>query len=73
MAIICVRQEISCSPAEEFSNSEPEQVRCFVERLGETRVPVANPQGELACHPDAMRFLPLVDVQVDSGHVKLSR
>jgi len=41
MAII--RQEISFPPAEEFSNSELEQVRCFVERLGETRVPVATP------------------------------
>ena len=35
-----------------------EQVKYFVNRLLETKVPVVTPPGGLACHLDAMKFLP---------------
>jgi len=35
-----------------------EQVKYFVNRLVETGVPVVTPPGGLACHLDAMKFLP---------------
>ncbi len=35
-----------------------EQVKYFVNRLVETGIPVVTPPGGLACHLDAMRFLP---------------
>ena len=37
-----------------------EQVRYFVNRLVDTGVPVVTPPGGLACHLDAMKFLPHV-------------
>jgi tryptophanase len=37
-----------------------EQVKYFVNRLVETGVPVVTPPGGLACHLDAMKFLPHV-------------
>jgi len=35
-----------------------EQIKYFVERLLETKIPVVTPPGGLACHLDAMKFLP---------------
>jgi len=35
-----------------------EQIKYFVERLVETGIPVVTPPGGLACHIDAMKFLP---------------
>jgi len=35
-----------------------EQIKYFVERLAETGIPVVTPPGGLACHIDAMKFLP---------------
>lgn len=35
-----------------------EQIKYFVKRLVETRIPVVTPPGGLACHLDAMKFLP---------------
>ncbi|MGB8951507.1 MAG: tryptophanase [Candidatus Aminicenantales bacterium] len=35
-----------------------EQIKYFVERLQETKIPVVTPPGGLACHLDAMKFLP---------------
>ena len=35
-----------------------EQVKYFVNRLVESKVPVVTPPGGLACHLDAMKFLP---------------
>jgi tryptophanase len=35
-----------------------EQIKYFVNRLLETKVPVVTPPGGLACHLDAMKFLP---------------
>ena len=35
-----------------------EQVKYFVNRLVETKIPVVTPPGGLACHLDAMKFLP---------------
>jgi tyrosine phenol-lyase len=35
-----------------------EQVKYFVGRLAETGIPVVTPPGGLACHLDAMKFLP---------------
>jgi tyrosine phenol-lyase len=35
-----------------------EQIKYFVNRLGETGIPVVTPPGGLACHLDAMKFLP---------------
>jgi tryptophanase len=40
-----------------------EQVKYFVNRLVETGVPVVTPPGGLACHLDAMKFLPHVPQQ----------
>jgi tryptophanase len=37
-----------------------EQVKYFVNRLAETEIPVVTPPGGLACHLDAMKFLPHV-------------
>jgi len=37
-----------------------EQIKYFVKRLVETGIPVVTPAGGLACHLDAMRFLPHV-------------
>jgi len=37
-----------------------EQIKYFVNRLLETRIPVVTPPGGLACHLDAMKFLPQV-------------
>jgi len=37
-----------------------EQIKYFVNRLAETGVPVVTPPGGLACHLDAMKFLPHV-------------
>ncbi|MDH5747224.1 MAG: tryptophanase [Candidatus Bathyarchaeota archaeon] len=35
-----------------------EQIKYFIKRLVETRIPVVTPPGGLACHLDAMKFLP---------------
>jgi tryptophanase len=35
-----------------------EQIKYFVNRLLETKIPVVTPPGGLACHLDAMKFLP---------------
>jgi len=35
-----------------------EQIKYFVNRLSETRIPVVTPPGGLACHLDAQKFLP---------------
>ena len=35
-----------------------EQIKYFVDRLKETKIPVVTPPGGLACHLDAKRFLP---------------
>jgi len=35
-----------------------EQIKYFVKRLLETGIPVVTPPGGLACHLDAMKFLP---------------
>ncbi len=35
-----------------------EQIKYFVERLLETKIPVVTPPGGLACHIDAMKFVP---------------
>ena len=40
-----------------------EQVKYFVNRLAETGVPVVTPPGGLACHLDAMKFLPHIPQQ----------
>jgi tryptophanase len=37
-----------------------EQIKYFVNRLIETKIPVVTPPGGLACHLDAMKFLPHV-------------
>ena len=37
-----------------------EQIKYFVNRLVETSIPVVTPPGGLACHLDAMKFLPHV-------------
>ena len=37
-----------------------EQIKYFVNRLTETKIPVVTPPGGLACHLDATRFLPHV-------------
>jgi len=37
-----------------------EQIKYFVNRLADTGVPVVTPPGGLACHLDAMKFLPHV-------------
>lgn len=37
-----------------------EQIKYFIKRLVETRIPVVTPSGGLACHLDAMKFLPHV-------------
>ncbi len=44
----------------EVAGASAEFVKYFVERLGEKGVPVVTPPGGLACHVDAMRFLPHV-------------
>ena len=36
----------------------PEQVKCFVARCVEEKIPVVTPAGGLACHVDAKKFLP---------------
>jgi len=40
-----------------------EQVKYFVNRLVETGIPVVTPPGGLACHLDAMKFLPHIPQQ----------
>jgi len=35
-----------------------EQIKYFINRLSETGIPVVTPPGGLACHLDAMKFLP---------------
>ena len=40
-----------------------EQIKYFVKRLKETEIPVVTPPGGLACHLDAMRFLPHIPQQ----------
>jgi tyrosine phenol-lyase len=40
-----------------------EQIKYFVNRLVETGIPVVTPPGGLACHLDAMKFLPHVPQQ----------
>lgn len=42
------------------AGSSVEQVKYFVGKLVETGIPVVTPPGGLACHLDAMRFLPNV-------------
>jgi tryptophanase len=37
-----------------------EQIKYFIKRLVETGIPVVTPSGGLACHLDAMKFLPHV-------------
>ena len=37
-----------------------EQIKYFVGRLTETGIPVVTPPGGLACHLDAMKFLPQI-------------
>ena len=37
-----------------------EQIKYFVSKLVEARIPVVTPPGGLACHLDAMKFLPHV-------------
>jgi tryptophanase len=37
-----------------------EQIKYFVNKLAETKIPVVTPPGGLACHLDAMKFLPHV-------------
>nr|MDO8134817.1 tryptophanase [Candidatus Njordarchaeum guaymaensis] len=37
-----------------------EQIKYFVNKLAETGIPVVTPPGGLACHLDAMKFLPQV-------------
>ena len=37
-----------------------EQIKYFVNRLLETKIPVVTPPGGIACHLDAMKFLPNV-------------
>lgn len=44
----------------EVAGSTVEQIRYFVNQLVETGVPVVTPPGGLACHMDAMKFLPHV-------------
>ncbi len=51
-----VREMVETSVA----GSSAEFIRYFVERLIESGVPVVTPAGGLACHVDAMRFLPHV-------------
>jgi tryptophanase len=40
-----------------------EQIKYFVNRLAETGIPVVTPPGGLACHLDAMKFLPHIPQQ----------
>lgn len=42
------------------AGSAVEQVKYFVNRLIETKIPVVTPPGGLACHLDAIKFLPHV-------------
>lgn len=42
------------------AGSSVEQIKYFVGKLVETGIPVVTPPGGLACHLDAMRFLPNV-------------
>jgi tryptophanase len=42
------------------AGSVVEQIKYFVKRLTETGIPVVTPAGGLACHLDAMKFLPHV-------------
>ncbi|KPL17407.1 MAG: tryptophanase [candidate division Zixibacteria bacterium SM23_81] len=42
------------------AGSAAEQVKYFAERLIERKIPVVTPSGGLACHVDAMMFLPHV-------------
>ncbi len=44
--------------AEDVAGSSVEQIRYFAERLIEKGVPIVTPPGGLACHVDAMRFVP---------------
>jgi tryptophanase len=37
-----------------------EQIKYFVNRLSETKIPVVTPPGGLACHLDAKKFLPQI-------------
>jgi tryptophanase len=52
------------------AGSSVEFIRYFVERLVEKGVPVVTPPGGLACHVDAMRFVPHVpQLQYPAGAV----
>lgn len=45
-----------------------EQIKYFVKRLSETGIPVVTPPGGLACHLDAMKFLPhILQLQYPAG------
>jgi tryptophanase len=45
---------------EDLAGCAVEQIKYFVNRLKETGIPVVTPPGGLACHLDAMKFLPHV-------------
>jgi tyrosine phenol-lyase len=42
----------------DVAGSSIEQIKYFVNKLAETGIPVVTPPGGLACHLDAMKFLP---------------
>jgi len=44
----------------EMAGCSIEQIKYFVEKLQEAKIPVVTPPGGLACHLDAMKFLPHV-------------
>lgn len=44
--------------APDLAGCAVEQIKYFVKRLVETGIPVVTPPGGLACHLDAMKFLP---------------
>ncbi|KPL03330.1 MAG: tryptophanase [candidate division Zixibacteria bacterium SM1_73] len=47
----------------EVAGCSIQQIDYFVNRLRETKIPVVTPPGGLACHIDAMKFLPHVPQQ----------
>ena len=44
----------------DVAGSSVEQIKYFINRLEETEIPVVTPPGGLACHLDAMKFLPQI-------------
>jgi tryptophanase len=44
----------------DVAGSSVEQIKYFINRLEETGIPVVTPPGGLACHLDAMKFLPQI-------------